>query len=53
MILKNEELALLKGGSFSLTASYINAISRGAEIILEIGRAIGSAIRRGFSKKYC
>ncbi len=51
MLLNNRELVELKGGA--LSASYINAITRGATFLLDLGRAIGSAIRRGFTKNYC
>ena len=51
MRLNDNELFELKGGSIS--ATYLNAIARSALFLLELGRTLGTAIRRGFSKNYC
>lgn len=50
MLLTNKELLEIQGG---LTATWLNALSRAASTILDIGRTIGSSIRRAFSKNYC
>ena len=49
--LNNKELYNISGGT--LSASMYNAIFRGAELLLELGRSLGSAIRRYFTGKYC
>jgi len=51
MILTKEELLEVSGGA--VTASLINSIARGVTVLLELGRAIGSAIRRISSKTVC
>jgi hypothetical protein len=51
MKLKEEELYKIQGGA--VTATLLNALSRAASTILEIGRSVGSAIRRAYSKNYC
>ena len=51
MKLSNQELMLIQGGIIS--ASWLNSISRTITTILDLGRTIGSAIRRMYSKKYC
>ena len=51
-IVNEEELFSIKGGT-SLSSSFINAIATGAKIILEIGRSLGSALRRTISGKTC
>lgn len=51
MILNSEELLKIIGGE--INSSFINAIARGVSIFLELGRTIGSAIRRSVSGKTC
>ena len=51
MRLENKELYELQGGAMS--AALLNAIARAANTILELGRAVGSAIRRMYSRNYC
>jgi hypothetical protein len=50
MKLKNEELYKIQGGA---SATLLNAFSRAVSTILELGRTVGSAIRRAYSKNYC
>ena len=50
--MKKEELIKVKGG-VGLSASLINAISRGINTLYNLGTAVGSAIRRAFKKKIC
>ena len=52
MNLSNEELICVQGGS-SLSSQLLNAISRAAELIYNLGQAFGSSIRRIISGKYC
>lgn len=47
-----EELITVKGGA-SLTASLLNAVVRGANLILQAGQYAGSAFKRLVSKNYC
>jgi len=49
--INNIELKKIYGGGIS--AAMINAIIRGASLLFEMGKTLGSAIRRGFSGKYC
>ena len=49
--LNNEELLNIEGGSISGTL--ISAISRGINTVLDMGRALGNAIRRIGSNNIC
>jgi hypothetical protein len=51
MKLEEQELISIQGGS--ITASYLNAVSRAVSTILDLGRTVGTAIRRLYSKNYC
>ncbi|MCI8393948.1 MAG: hypothetical protein HFH86_00485 [Bacilli bacterium] len=51
--LKMEELIQINGGSSYLTASFINALARCIDSILEIGRSLGTAIARLKSGNMC
>lgn len=51
--LNNKELMKIEGGASWLTASFLNSAARAVETVLEIGRSLGSAIRRMVSGKYC
>jgi len=51
MQLTKEELFEVQGGS--ITASFLNALSRAASTILDIGRSIGSSLRRMVTRNYC
>lgn len=51
MRLNDRELKTIIGGS--ITATFINAIVKGFELIIEIGRSLGSSIRRVASGKSC
>lgn len=50
--LKNKELLNIDGGA-SLSASFFNALSRTVETVLEVGRSLGSALRRIFNGSSC
>lgn len=50
-MLSNEELMSVKGGS--LTSQFLNAVTRAVETVLDLGRTVGSSIRRIFSGKLC
>lgn len=49
--LNNKELNAISGGAIS--ASMFNAIFRGADLFLELGRSLGSALRRYLTGKFC
>lgn len=50
--LKKEELLLIVGG-ISITGTLINSIVRGINSILDLGRSLGTAIRRVVSGSVC
>lgn len=50
--LKEFEEKRIIGGA-KISASMINGIIRGATFLLELGRSLGSAIRRYQLKKWC
>lgn len=49
--LNKEQLLKVTGGSIS--ATLLNAIIRGVNVFLDVGRSLGSAIRRFLSGKKC
>ena len=51
LTLDKNELYVVQGGAFNYTM--INAIARAASTIFTIGQAIGSAVRRATSRRYC
>ena len=51
--LNNNELMNVEGGASYLTASFLNAASRALSTIMDIGRSLGTSIRRMFSGSYC
>ena len=50
--ISNKELLCIIGGA-SITGTLINSLARSAEIILDVGRSLGSAIRRFSSGRLC
>lgn len=51
--LKDKDLMDIQGGANWLTASFFNAAARAMDTLIEIGRSLGSAIRRAFNGKVC
>lgn len=51
-ILENKELLEIKGG-ISITGSLLQYIIKGYNAILDLGRYLGSSIRRIRCKAYC
>jgi len=51
MEIRNEEMKTIVGGAISY--SMINAFSKLITTIYEVGRGIGSAVRRLVNKSYC
>lgn len=54
--MKEEDLVVIIGGaskSGSISATMLNSISRMAQIVFDIGRTLGSVVRRLVTKSYC
>lgn len=51
MPLNKNELLNIEGGAIS--AAYITAIVRGVNALLDLGRSLGTAIRRVISNSIC
>ncbi len=51
MKLESKELMLVTGGA--TTATWINAVARAANAIMDFGRTVGTAIRRIWTRNYC
>ena len=52
-VIKNEQELYEINGGINFSSSMLNAISATARIVLEIGRSIGSALRRSTSRNIC
>ncbi len=52
MKLKEQELYTISGG-IAINATLINAFARAISTVLDLGRTVGSAIRRLYTKNYC
>ena len=50
--LTKEEMVNLSGGA-TITGAFLSSLIKGIDIILELGRSLGSAIRRGSGGKLC
>ncbi|MBQ9071664.1 MAG: hypothetical protein IJY25_00705 [Bacilli bacterium] len=51
--LSNKELLSIDGGANWFTAAFFNAASRALSTIVDIGRSLGSSIRRMINGSYC
>lgn len=51
--LTKKEMLNLYGGASAITGAFLSSLIKGINIILELGRSVGSAIRRGSSGKLC
>ncbi|MDD6272278.1 MAG: hypothetical protein PUA90_02015 [bacterium] len=49
--MQKSELIEIKGGAGSISATALNAVIRAISLSLELGRIVGSAIRRKFGGK--
>ena len=49
--LKKQELLEIEGGGIS--GSFIASLVKGVSSLLDLGRSLGTAIRRVYSKKVC
>lgn len=50
--LENKELLNVNGG-WSINASFLNAMSRAITLVINMGRSLGSAIRRTMNGSLC
>lgn len=50
--LKDNEMIIIEGGA-GISGTLINSFSRAITVIMDLGRAIGSAIRRISAGSYC
>ena len=53
MKLDKNELLQVRGGAVTVTATLINALARGISVLFELGKAVGSSIRRAITKTTC
>lgn len=52
--LKKEELMEIKGGAVNfISGTFITAVVRATQTVFDLGRSLGSAIRRIFSGNIC
>jgi hypothetical protein len=51
--IEKDELMKIEGGSLTFNATYLNAIYKLSDLLFEIGRELGSSIRRVSSNKVC
>ena len=51
--LKDKELMDVIGGANWLSASFVNAAARAVDTLMNVGRSLGSAVRRALSGKVC
>ncbi|MDD3392436.1 MAG: hypothetical protein PHE54_02745 [Bacilli bacterium] len=49
----NKEQLLMVCGGLSISATLINSLARGINTLLNLGRSLGSAIRRVTEKNIC
>lgn len=50
--LSDNQLIYIKGGA-GLNSSMLNALIRTVSTLFTLGQAVGSAIKRGTTKRYC
>ena len=51
--LTNEQMLEIIGGASWIGAAFLNGFSRAITTIMDLGRTLGSSIRRGFNGKVC
>lgn len=52
-LLTQEELMEVKGGTNFLSGSFISSLVRAGNTLLDMGRSLGTSIRRIFSGNVC
>ncbi len=53
MELNSMELDQITGGAIQINSTFINSICKMVTVMMDFGRALGSAIRYGISRKKC
>lgn len=53
MKLESKELQKIEGGSVTFNATYLNALYKISSLLFDVGRELGSSIRRVSSKSLC
>jgi len=53
MKINEMELRSVVGGNVSITSAFISSVSKAIESILDLGRSLGSAVRRITSRNIC
>jgi len=51
--LSKKQMLNIYGGATSITGAFLSSLIKGINIVLELGRSVGSAIRRGSGGKLC
>ena len=51
--LKDKELMNIDGGANWLTATFFNSVARVLSTIMDVGKSLGSSIRRISNGSYC
>jgi hypothetical protein len=52
-MINKEELILIKAGASKISGTFINSIVKLGNLIFDIGKSLGSSIRRTLNKNYC
>ena len=47
------EMIKVSGGGLNITVTFLTALIRGVNSFMDVGRSLGTAIRRTTSGKYC
>ena len=54
MNIEKKELLNIKGGASTfISGTILNGIIRGAQLVYQVGQALGTAVNRLFKKNYC
>ena len=53
MRLENCELIQITGGAINITGAFLNSIGRALDAIMDVGRSLGTSIRRIYSRRVC
>lgn len=52
-MLEKNELLLISGGALKINGAFLNYISKSINSIIDLGRSLGSAIRRAIGGTLC
>lgn len=52
-MIEDKTLIAIKGGAFSFNATFLNALARGINTLVDIGRSLGTSIRMLVSGSRC